>query len=321
MKTNSYLERRNSKKNFEGRIIPPISPEKRESLKLYIVSLLERANLKRERVERIVSREGMELFVLAFTHSSYDPFKNYEYFEFIGDTIINQFVSSYIISKFPDLTDVGTLTRIKHTLVSNKVLADILYRENLHLYIRYGGWMLTSLEEEPNIQINKDWKDMLGDVMEAFCGCLKIVITDKLGYMEGVALQIIHTILKSLFDTIQISTRYEDIYDAVSRLKEMYESKTISVDRSSNILQRCSLDTGFRWPFKDTFVFRDDKSGNRIYGEVYGWPKAKDSKPSLLNRTLLAQESAPLHDRKGLKERLAKKAISVLQNKYSLFIS
>jgi dsRNA-specific ribonuclease len=303
-KSNSYLERRNIKKIFEGKVIPPISVEKKDALKLYIISLLERANLKKERINRIVSRGNMELFVTAFTHSSYDPFNNYEFFEFIGDTIINQFVSSYIISRFPNLRDVGVLTRIKHTLVSNKILADILYKENLHLYIRYGSWMLTSLGEEPNTAINKDWKDMLGDVMEAFCGCLKTIICEKLGHMEGLAIQIIHSILKSFFDTIPISAKHDDIYDAVSRLKEMYESKTVE----------------YRWPFKHAFVFREDKQNNRIYCEVKGWPSIKKGEePTINNRTTLAVGFEPLHNRKGLKERLAKEAISVLREKYNLF--
>lgn len=266
-----------------------------KSLEFYITSLLQRANVNDEHIKLFLSPSNMMKFVRAFTHSSYDSINNYEVDEFVGDTIINQFVAFYIRERFPDIKSVKVLTRIKHNLMSNKLLAKLLFANGIHTYILYGQQMREVIAKQPNLLINKEWIDMLGDVMEAFCGCLAQVIIDS-GFMRGAAIEIVNRILKSFFDKEEISTRYEDIFDHVTRLKELYESKRFRPEE--------------RWPFN--FAFDIQRTGSSYVMNVYGWPSI--SRPNQLNRKLLASvRGTDPKRKKEYKEYLAKTALEILK--------
>ena len=57
--------------------------------------------------------------------------------------------------------------------------------------------------------------------MEAFIGATAYILDNKI--RQGVGYAIVYDILSSIFDSMEISLKYEDLYDSITRLKEMFD--------------------------------------------------------------------------------------------------
>ncbi len=80
-----------------------------------------------------------KLLEIALTHSSFSHENgggDYEYLEFVGDSILGFVVSEYLYKHVPE--SVGTLSRLKASLVSTDNLYDIMQSMGLSKYIRLG---------------------------------------------------------------------------------------------------------------------------------------------------------------------------------------
>ena len=64
-------------------------------------------------------------------------------------------------------------------------------------------------------------KPLLEDVFEAFLGATERILDRR--KRVGVGYAIVHDILTSIFNEMHISLRYEDLYDAKTRLKELFD--------------------------------------------------------------------------------------------------
>lgn len=270
----------------------------------FIKGLLEKGKVNEKHIEKILTPENMDEFRIAFTHPSSGAEKDYQLYEFLGDVVFNEFVPYHIRERFPNIVSVKWITRIKHTLVSSKSLAKIAMAEGLNKFAIYGNKpfsagklrSLVGMTEEirlnPDLYNNPYYTAMMEDIMEAFFGCLMTIIL-KMGFVHGVGTEISHNILRSFFGNVEIATKYEDVFDPVTRLKELYESKVI----------------GLRWPNKDAFEFRkiDDTHMEAI---VYGWPKG-DKQPIPENRMILARATGGIIKDES-KQKAAKEALEVL---------
>lgn len=182
--------------------------------------LLHKTGLRQKTIKLMTeSPEYLQIYNCAFTHKSYDPIHNYEYYEIIGDAIVNTCIVLYLKSRFPCLsTDpdyVGILARLKNELQSQKSFNHIM--ENLEL------WEYVSAEYTIK---NSDKYKISDDVFEAFFGatytiCENIYATHK----TGSAFHVIYKIISKIFDHVSISLKYEDLCDAKSRLKELFDSR------------------------------------------------------------------------------------------------
>ena len=160
-----------------------------------------------------VSSNALKIFEQAFTHSSFDPISNYEILEQFGDLTINKFLVSYFYERFPAL----------YIPDGVKVVA--------RLRIRYGSkQILSRLSEEhgffPHIRVNPDYLTtnmkryaLLEDVFEAFVGA-----TERIGDMEngrGYGWGVCYGLLKQVYDQEDVSLKYDDLFDAKTRVKEI----------------------------------------------------------------------------------------------------
>lgn len=271
------------------------------NLKKFISIFLRQANVKDEYIKEFTSDINMIEFTKAFTHPSYDPENNYELLEFLGDTIVNASIAFYIKYRFPKIINVGWLTRLKHILVSKKTLALLSEKHGLSNYIRYGDSVKDEIEKDPDLKTNKTYLSMLEDVVEAFFGCLMNVIQSS-GRLIGVGFEISNSIIWSFLDPLEISLKYEDVFDSVTRLKQLYES---------NI-------QGLKWPVKQTYV-TNKISDTKYEAIAYGWPlndKKYNPEHPEINRKILGREEGKTID--IAKELAANKAISKLINQYKM---
>ena len=72
---------------------------------------------------------------------------------------------------------------------------------------------------------NRNKKDLLEDVLEAFIGCTEYLLDEA--FRPGVGYGIVYDILESIFNELPMSLEYEDLYDAKTRLKETTDFKDL----------------------------------------------------------------------------------------------
>jgi len=184
-----------------------------ESFKNFIIKLLKRSKLKNKYIEKLVSNDNFQLYCNAFTHISIDNDRNYEYLEILGDVTCNKCIVWYIKDRFPQLQNsegVKVIARLRINLVSKKNFANIAESLGFSNYI--------SCEQEIKDQKGKS---LLEDVFEAFFGATEMLIDSIIG--QGSGYGICFRILKSILDELNISLRYEDLYDPITRLKETFD--------------------------------------------------------------------------------------------------
>ena len=181
--------------------------------KSFIQTLLQRSHLKKKYIDLLTNTESMNLYSDAFTHISIDPDRNYEYLEILGDVTCNKSIVWYIKERFPQLQNsdgVKVIARLRINLVSKKNFAMIA--ESL------GFIDFISCEKEIKEQKGKS---LLEDVFEAFFGATEVLIDKLLG--NGAGYGICFRILSSILDEMNISLKYEDLYDPITRLKETFD--------------------------------------------------------------------------------------------------
>jgi len=180
-----------------------------------ISRICRRANVKSKYARTLIDNI-QPYYVKVFTDSSYDPRDNYEIFEFLGDVTINKFVAWYLFFRYPQFDcpqGVKVLTRMKINAISKTTFSQIA--DSL------GFWPLIRASETRKNSA-KSKKSMLEDVFEAFFGATELILDTT--YIRGLGSAVCYTILQSLFDEVDFSLKYEDLYDAVTRLKELGDS-------------------------------------------------------------------------------------------------
>jgi dsRNA-specific ribonuclease len=189
--------------------------------KALITKLMERSKLKKKFIDVLTSDENMKLFSKAFTAASADPKNNYEIYEQLGDLSANKFIVWYAYRRFPQLRcplGVKVVARLRINYGSKQSFSSIA--EKLEF------WPYISAAEEGTDRSAKyrsrHKKDLLEDVLEAFIGCTEEILDDE--YVPGVGYAIVYDILASIFDDIPISLRFEDLIDAKTRMKEIFDS-------------------------------------------------------------------------------------------------
>ncbi len=227
------------------------SPLRGEKFKTFISDILTRqAKLPVAKVAEYLKH--IDVFEQAFTHSSANPTKNYEALEILGDSILNFCVVNYLSQRFPELmandgSGVGTLARLKINLVSKAIFAQCAEKLGFGDFI--ASDMLNRRDEMPSL---------LEDTFEAFNGALIRVsaLCDENSSRKGylVSLGPGYRIVSSFFDGMEISLKYEDLYDAKTRFKQLLDGTGVTssihfvqdVDENGKIVFTATLSVNTR---------------------------------------------------------------------------
>lgn len=175
------------------------------------------SGLKKKFIDKITDPKGMRLYTQAFTHESVNPKENYEWLEILGDSTLNKCVVWYINNRFPQLHNkegVKVIARLKINLVSKKIFSEIARELGFMPYIRFDP---SNNNGKPILEA-----DILEDTFEAFFGATEMLIDEAVSVGSGYG--ICYNLLKSIMDPVPISLRYEDLFDAVTRLKETFDA-------------------------------------------------------------------------------------------------
>ena len=118
--------------------------------------------------EQNIPYKSYELFEEAFTHPSYvneagRKVSHYERLEFMGDAVLQLFVSEHIFKKYPNVPE-GSLTTLRAKLVREESLAKFARELGL------GKHIILGVGEVKNGGRDRD--SVLANVFEAFVGAI-----------------------------------------------------------------------------------------------------------------------------------------------------
>jgi dsRNA-specific ribonuclease len=178
-----------------------------------IASVLSLGKLSKSFTKILLRPASMELFGQAFTSDTVDPVKNYQCLEQIGDLAANMSIVNYVYARYPQLNvpegvKVAARCRIKYAS------KDTFYE------IGSGLGLLPFISASKEMRKN-DTKDLVEDVFEAFFGAVCTILDDMVAIGAGYGAT--YKIVSTIFDGMEMSLRYESLYDAKTRLKELFD--------------------------------------------------------------------------------------------------
>ena len=101
-------------------------------------------SIQLERLEALLGHRfsDQQLLERAFTHASLveDRLESNERLEFLGDAVLGLVVCTFLFERFPDLLE-GEMTKIKSTVVSRKMCAEVAEALGLEEMLRIGKGM------------------------------------------------------------------------------------------------------------------------------------------------------------------------------------
>lgn len=190
-----------------------------EDFKKLITSILSKGGLKSRYIKMLTDDEAMKIYGCAFTSELVDSDNNYQVLEQVGDLSGNKFIVNYMYNRFPQLDcadGVKVVARLRINYGAKESFAEIARK--------FGFWEFISATNDLR---QRKMKSLLEDVFEAFLGATERILDKR--KRTGVGYAIVNDILTSIFDEMDISLRYEDLYDAKTRLKELFDLHEMSL--------------------------------------------------------------------------------------------
>jgi dsRNA-specific ribonuclease len=187
---------------------------------MLLVKLLKKGRLQTKYINLLLSKNSIKEYANAFTAKSADPINNYERFEQIGDVTANKFIVWYAYRRFPQL-DCTQGVKVVARLRINYGAKAFFGRLGEEL----GFWPFISAQIDGNERNtyyrSRNKQDLLEDCVESFIGCTEYLL-DK-AFRPGVGYAIVYDLLETVFNDIDMSLKYEDLYDSKTRLKETFD--------------------------------------------------------------------------------------------------
>ena len=200
-----------------------------EEFRNFIFNLLSKGKLNEKYLSYLTDNEAMDLYAQAFTNPTANPLINYEMLEKLGDASCNKVIVWFIYNKFPKLSlkpqGVMLISRISHVLRSKETFANIGNTLGFEKFISSGMMMVKGGEVKRVMHVKRN--SVVEDCFEAFIGATELLIDKRL--KEGVGYCIVQNIITSLLNEFPFpSIRYEDLFDPITRLKELFDYQKFS---------------------------------------------------------------------------------------------
>lgn len=191
--------------------------------KTFILDILKhRCRLKEKTIYRAFDNPASwTIMEQAFTHKSLGVESNYELLEFEGDVELNLAVVIWIRETYPDIVNVGWLTKIKHKLIGKHALATAASQNGFTQHIKFHPALHAIIAAYSDPMDNSDYEDMHEDTVEALCGAIVRILNTHT--TRGVGHVAVCNLIKSFLDNADVSVTYEDIYDPKTRMKEVFD--------------------------------------------------------------------------------------------------
>lgn len=225
---------------------------KDEDFKDFIALLLKRVGLNKKTMKSCLKKENIKLYKEAFTHKSLtNKDENYEKWEFYGDRCVNHCVVTFLKynEKFEKISNVDWLHKIKTYIISKKGLFTLGREIGIGKYIRCSKDYVDKFfkdKTQDRLDQTKTYISIYEDVFEAFIGVLEFVIDkefsihdDEIGYIPGPGFSVAYKFIAKILIGMNISLDFNKLWDPVSRLKEIYDSKKEWNFKAETIMHSC----------------------------------------------------------------------------------
>jgi dsRNA-specific ribonuclease len=267
---------------------PPVT----EEFKAFITdTLTQRVKIAERYIPKITDDDSMKKFRLAFTHPTYyiDADNTRERHEFLGDKQVNAAIAEYITVEHKDaFTSEDWLSNLFKRFVGKEVFAKfasmlgfhehILYREYKDIIAEYDR--ARSAEEKVAIKKKYGYKfkeiiesrltekqhmSVLEDTFEAFIGVLFMVCENKIG-KGGTGSLVVRRFIRSFLSELNYEPTYDYVFDATTRLKELYEK---------------IVTNGKRWQYTKTSIKVIDTRGDVYLIDKLNYMQTNDESMTL----------------------------------------
>jgi dsRNA-specific ribonuclease len=274
-------------------LLPPLIPA---DFADFIGEMLKRARVRPLVIQELCSPENLLDFHQSFIHESYHHSYNYDLTKVLGVIALDLIVIEYSSRLFPQIDEERWLTRLKHTLVSNKKkIYEIAVELGFEKFVQYGEPVTSSLEKIPDRSQNTVYIKMVINVYKSFVGALMKIISQT--RTRGVGYVVAYNFVTSSLKEMKMSTQYEEVFDDKSQLKELYDT--------------------FRWNFKQSIRIPYNEEKGVYECTIVGYPKGnRFRKPE--NEVILAQASSKI--KKEAEHSAARAAIRKLDTVYNIQI-
>ena len=210
-----------------------------------------------------INIKNLDLFLEAFTHSSYaneNNVKHYERLEFLGDAVLNVIISEKIYTLYSNLSE-GDMTKARSTIVCETSLVNCANTIEISKYLLLG--------KGEELSGGRHRHSILADAFEAVIGAI---------YIDGDIKSARKFIENNMNLIIKDAIKGYNYQDYKTQLQEVVQSK------SDNKITYELL--GEKGPDHDKTFITQVKVGN----EIMGTGKGKTKKESEQHAALLALE-------------------------------
>jgi ribonuclease-3 len=153
--------------------------------------------------------KNIELLEEALTHRSYNKPYNNERLEFIGDSILNFSIASYLYKKFPDINE-GSLSKLRSSLVSQNGLFKVAE------YFSLGEYLLLSEAEERNRGRVK--KSLLSNGVEAIIAAIYLDSGEDIGLIQKFIIEV----YEKNFPDISLDSIFKDYKTTLQEITQSH---------------------------------------------------------------------------------------------------
>lgn len=193
------------------------NPPRGDEFKFFIQNVLTTATgIHPDALDYLTNHENLTVYAAVFTHPSacLDDVSNYEFWEFLGDSVVNKCVMHYLCHKYSHMRSkrsVKVLARVKVNYISKKWLA--WFGDHFHF------WRFIKADEK--VRYSQKTK-LLEDVFEAFFGATEMLL-DK-HFSVGVGYYTCQKIMDNILKHWDMPLDYNNLFDAKTRLKELFDA-------------------------------------------------------------------------------------------------
>lgn len=187
--------------------------DRNETFKTIIHNVLKKGKIGKKYTDLLLSPPSLKRYSAAFTSELVNEIDNYQVYEQLGDLSCNKFIVSYIYSRFPKLKcseGVKVVARLRINYGSKESFSKISEE------LKFWEFITAPIEVRERRK-----KDLLEDVFEAFIGVTESILDEDV--RQGIGYACVYKILTGIFESKEISLKYEDLYDAKTRLKELFD--------------------------------------------------------------------------------------------------
>ena len=185
--------------------------------------IFRRAGFSSTVISFLLAKHERFMWLKVFTPKSVDIENNYEYYEFLGDAVIEKFIKFYISASYPHLTSrgVGQLSRLSALKVSKPVLSK------LSVQLGFEKLLADRLRSAPPtakapllVTCN-----LLEDAFEAFAGYTQLRLEQLPS--NYAAENLMYVLLSKIYEHEDMST--DRLVDYKTMLKELSDKKPLEI--------------------------------------------------------------------------------------------